>query len=112
MRNLLRGAFVLLCAAFVLSVPAAGASSLDDHKAAGHIGERPDGKIGVVHPGAPATAKALVDEVNTKRQQSYAKIARENGVPVDAIAAQAGAKLIERTPPGQYVMRDGGWMRK
>jgi uncharacterized protein YdbL (DUF1318 family) len=57
--------------------------------------------------------KQLVQDVNARRRQKYAEIAAQNGTAVDAVAALAGAKLIERTPPGQYVMNaQGHWEKK
>jgi uncharacterized protein YdbL (DUF1318 family) len=95
----------LLCFAFlVLGAPAAGASPLDDAKAAGQVGEGPDGYVHLVDQGAPADVKAMVEGVNAKRKAKYESIAKKRSAPVEAVAAQAGAKLIERTPAGQYVM--------
>ena len=89
------------------------AADLDSSKSAGHIGEGPDGYLHVVDPSAPADTKALVADVNAKRKAKYEAIAKQNGAPLDAVAVQAGAKLIERTPPGQYVMNpDGSWRKK
>lgn len=80
-------------------------------KAAGQVGERPDGLLGVV-PGAPASAQALVDRVNAQRLERYRGIAQRNGTGVDAVQALAGKELIERTPAGQYVFAGGRWVRK
>jgi len=93
--------------------PSASAQSLDAAKAAGQIGERPDGYVGLVDAGAPPAVKQLVDSVNAKRKAEYTRIAKQNGTAVDAVASLAGAKLIERTPPGQYVMGvDVRWVKK
>jgi uncharacterized protein YdbL (DUF1318 family) len=106
-------AFGVLATVFLLAVaPGAGAEPLDAAKAAGQVGERPDGYLGVVNAGAPG-AKALVDEVNAKRRAKYAEIAQQNGTALEAVAALAGAKLVERTPAGQFVMgSDGRWKKK
>ena len=66
-----------------------------------------------MNPSAPAAVKQLVDEVNAKRTAKYTEIAKQNGTSVSAVAALAGAKLIERTPPGEYVMGvDVRWVKK
>lgn len=81
-------------------------------KAAGHLGERPDGMVGVV-PGAPASAQALAQQVNAQRLARYQEIANGNGTALDKVQAVAGQQLIERTPAGQYVMTAAGqWQRK
>lgn len=81
-------------------------------KAAGQVGERPDGLVGVV-PGAPASAQALAQQVNAQRLARYQEIAKGNGTALDKVQAVAGQQLIERTPAGQFVMTAAGqWKRK
>ncbi|GLR78590.1 YdbL family protein [Azospirillum oryzae] len=81
-------------------------------KAAGQVGERPDGLVGVV-PGAPASAQALAQQVNAQRLARYQEIAKGNGTALDKVQAVAGQQLIERTPAGQFVMTAAGqWQRK
>jgi uncharacterized protein YdbL (DUF1318 family) len=99
----------------LLAVPSGGvlADPVDDAKRAGSIGERPDGYLGVVGEDAGSEVSALVDEINERRRQEYLEIARKNGISVEAVSVLAGAKLVERTPPGQYVMTSlGRWIRK
>lgn len=115
MRRWIRTAALAFASALLLLVaaPGAWAAALDDAKAAGLVGERPDGYLGLVDPNAPPAVKQLVDSVNAKRKAEYTRIAKQNGTAVDAVAALAGAKLIERTPPGQYVMGvDVRWVKK
>jgi uncharacterized protein YdbL (DUF1318 family) len=100
-------------AAALLAVPlAAAASPLDDAKRAGHVGEQADGYLGLP-PGAPSSARALVDRINAERAEHYADIAAKNGTSPAAVAALAGQKLIERTPAGQWVRpEDGKWKKR
>jgi uncharacterized protein YdbL (DUF1318 family) len=99
---------LMLCTA----LPAA-AQSLDEAKAAGQVGERIDGYVGVVDANAPGEVRALVEQVNAERQKKYAQIAAERGTSVQAVAQIAGQKLIERAPGGQYVLgADGQWRQK
>ncbi len=92
----------------LVGAPAAYADALNDAKAKGYVGERPDGYLGVVSPNAPADAKALVDSINAKRKQRYAKIAAQDGIDTAAVAVLAGTKLRERAQPGHYVMTGSG----
>jgi uncharacterized protein YdbL (DUF1318 family) len=104
-----------LLALALVAVPAglALADPLGDAKTAGSVGERPDGYLGVVAGGAGADVKALVDEINGKRRTEYSAIAEKRGIDVKAVAALAGKKWIEKTPPGQYVMTSSGkWIKK
>jgi uncharacterized protein YdbL (DUF1318 family) len=98
----------------LLAVPAgvALADPLADAKRAGSVGERPDGYLGVVG-NASAEVTALVQDINGKRRQKYGAIAKKNGTSVDAVAALAGAKLVQNAAPGEYVMTSAGnWVRK
>jgi hypothetical protein len=115
MRCSIRTAALAVASAMLLLVaaPNAWADELDAAKAAGQVGERPDGYLGLVDANAPPAVKQLVDSVNAQRKAKYTQIAQQNGTAVDAVAALAGAKLIERTPPGQYVMGvDVRWVKK
>lgn len=109
MRHVLRVA--VAAAALLLALPAA-AAPIDDAKAAGHLGEQADGYLGVP-PGAPASARALADEINAQRAKHYGEIASRNGTDPAAVAALAGQKLIQRAPSGQWVRgSDGTWKKK
>ena len=111
MKLVLRIGAILL--ALCLSALPAAAQSLDQAKAAGQVGERIDGYVGVVDANAPGDIRALVDEVNAERQAKYAEIAAERGIAVQAVAQIAGQKLIGRAPGGQYVLgADGQWRQK
>jgi uncharacterized protein YdbL (DUF1318 family) len=89
------------------------AGALENAKAAGQVGERIDGYLGVVDSGAPASVKSMVDQINAEREAKYAEIAKKQGAPVAAVAQIAGKKLIERAGSGEYVMgADGKWQRK
>ncbi len=87
------------------------AQSLDEAKAAGQVGEMPNGYIGVVRsdPGV----QELVDSINERRRVRYKEIADEEGAPMAAVEQLAGARLIERAEPGEYVLNaSGSWVRK
>lgn len=103
----------LLAFLFILLLGAAPvmAEPLDDAKASGELGERIDGYLGVP-PDAGGSAKSLADEINAKREKSYAEIAGKRSVPVKAVAAIAGEKMVEKAPAGEWVMDSSGWHRK
>jgi len=100
--------------ALALALPAVAAElDLDTAKTRGLVGERVDGYLGIVVANPSAQVQALADSVNAQRHAAYEAIARKNGTVVDAVAALAGAKLVERTPPGQWVTdAAGNWHRK
>jgi uncharacterized protein YdbL (DUF1318 family) len=110
--TLLRSSALCFSTLLLLGALAANAATLDDAKAAGQIGEGVDGYVHLVDKNAPAAAKALVKDVNNKRKAKYASIAKTRGASVESVAALAGAKLVERTPAGQYVMDSNAKWRK
>ena len=117
MRNAARWLALVSALALVLAPAPALAAGLAEAKAAakaaGQVGERLDGYLGLVDASAPGDVKALVESVNAGRSKRYAEIAAKQGLPAKDVAAQAGAKLVERTQPGHYVMdASGSWKRK
>jgi uncharacterized protein YdbL (DUF1318 family) len=97
----------------LLSALPAAAQSLDEAKAAGQVGERIDGYLGVVDADAPGDVRAMVDRVNAERKAKYAEIAAERGTSVQAVAQIAGEKLIARAASGEYVLgASGQWRQK
>jgi uncharacterized protein YdbL (DUF1318 family) len=109
-KSLLSG--LLLALAMVFSAPAM-ADALDDARAAGVVGERPDGLVAPVSPGAPANVLSLVQSVNAQRMEKYQQIANQKGVPVEQIGAIAGEKIIGKLKPGyKYMDSSGNWVTK
>ncbi|HVI99199.1 MAG TPA: YdbL family protein [Sphingomonas sp.] len=77
-------------------------------RAAGQIGEQPDGYLGIVGA-ATADLKALVNNINIQRKAAYTKQAA-NGATVEQMAFVAGCNLIAKTVPGEkYKAPDGSW---
>lgn len=115
-RSIRSGSLLILAASLCFGWPAASvaASDLDAAKAAGWVGERPDGYVGLVpSSNPPSSARALVDDINQRRRAHYQEIAKREGTDVDVVAALAGKKLIARTPAGQYVMdATGQWVMR
>jgi uncharacterized protein YdbL (DUF1318 family) len=109
-----RRTLVAALLAVLLAVVPTGALALtlDQARSQGLVGEQADGYLGAV--GSPSgEVKALVDEINQARRKKYKKIAEKNGTSVDAVAALAGAKLVDRAGRGEYVRgTSGGWKQK
>jgi len=110
--SLMRSSAVWFSTLIVLGAHVASAETLDDAKSAGQIGEGVDGYVHLVDKGAPDAVKALVKDVNDKRREKYGSIAKTRGAPIEDVAALAGAKLVERTPAGQYVLDSNAKWRK
>lgn len=93
---------------------AAHADPLDDARAAGLLGERPDGYVDVVSPSATPDIVSLKDQINAQRRKVYEQLAGEKGVPVEEVGALAAEKTIsQKLKPGMYYMNSAGqWVQK
>lgn len=87
------------------------ALSLDEAKAKGLVGERPNGYLGSVNS-SNAEAQSLIEDVNRKRKQAYEEIAKRNRTDIRAVETLAGEKAIQNTAPGNFIEGPGGWMKK
>ena len=96
--------FLVLC----LALPAAAMglqeakNQLDTAKQQGLVGETPTGYLDVVKASGNAQA----------RRDEYARIAEKHDIPVTQVETVAGQKALERTPSGQYILKDGQWVKK
>jgi hypothetical protein len=102
---------------FALALAALGpatamAGPLEDAKAAGLVGERPDGYVGLVTGNPPADVVDLVNQINAKRMAAYTDIATSNGTSVAAVGAVTAEKVYREAAPGTYLMVDGHWVQK
>lgn len=81
-------------------------------RAAGQIGEQPDGYLAIVGAANP-TLQRLVDDINIKRRATYAERAKEKKQTLEAYAFTAGCTLIDRTEQGEkYQAPDGSWQTR
>jgi hypothetical protein len=99
-----------------IALPAASAMAdpLDDARAAGILGERPDGYIDLVAGNASPDIRKLMSDINAQRRQVYEQLATQKGVPIEQIGAIAAEKTInERLQPGWYYMNSSGqWQQR
>lgn len=104
---------IVLCATLVGTAVtfSAFALSLDEAKAKGLVGERPNGYLGTVTP-SNAEAQGLIEDVNRKRRQAYEEIAKRNRTDIRAVETLAGEKAIQNTAPGNLIEGPGGWIKK
>lgn len=103
----------LLVAAPAFADLASDKAAVDAAKAAGTVGEQADGYLGFVSGSGDAALQAAVNEINNGRAGVYAQTAAKSGTTRDAAAQAAGAALIGKTPPGQYIKPLGGsWTKK
>jgi uncharacterized protein YdbL (DUF1318 family) len=110
----LRAAFAVLALCLALPISAAYADALDDARAAGLVGERPDGYVDAVQPNPPGNVQQLITQINAERRKVYQQLAGEKGVPVEEVGALAAEKTIaQKLKPGMYYMNSSGqWVQK
>ena len=117
MTKVLRRRGVLLALSLMLTftglVSPSWAITLDDARAQGLVGERPDGLVGSVSANASTEVATLIAQINAARMDSYRALSARDGAPLPAVQAIAGEKLVERARQnGWYTMDAGGnWTR-
>ena len=98
-----------LALSLMISLPAL-ALELGDAKTQGLVGETNAGYPAAVKPSGEVNT--LVESINKQRKAQYQKIAKKNGISLEAVEVRAGKKAIEKTQPGEYVNTGGGWQKK
>lgn len=94
----------LSTAAFAQRDPAYAAA-----RAAGQVGEKMDGYLGIVGAANPSLQR-LVTDINIKRRAVYADRAQATNSTIEEYAFTAGCQAIAKTVPGEkYQAPDGAW---
>ena len=103
---------LLLSSALLLTAAAATAQRDPAYaaaRAAGQVGEQPDGYLGVVGAGSGGL-QALVSSINIQRKAAYTVKAQASGATVEQLAFTSGCNLIAQTVAGEkYKGPDGVW---
>ena len=81
-------------------------------RAAGQVGEKMDGYLGVVGSETPEL-KRIVNDINIKRRAVYSERAQANNATLEEYALTAGCQAILATRPGEkYQAPDGSWQTR
>lgn len=107
-------AAIVLALGFATLAPTASAADpmIEAAIEAGQVGERIDGRLGVVGTADPALIRK-VQEINNKRAAVYAQLAQQTGTTLAEVARVAGEKQIANLKPGQWYMDESGtWKKK
>lgn len=88
----------------------AAMNSLSQAKAAGLLGEQPNGYLGVVT--AQGDAAEIARLINEARRAEYQRLAKGNNIQLSDVETMAGKKALEKTPAGQYIQLNGKWLKK
>jgi uncharacterized protein len=103
----------LLLLALFTAVPAAAQTpAVEAARAAGIIGERYDGYLGVASAVSGAV-RSQVATINIQRRSLYSNLAARKGVSPQDVGITAGCQLLARVAVGQaYMWADGVWRRR
>jgi uncharacterized protein YdbL (DUF1318 family) len=104
---------VFLAAALFVAAPAvAQTPAVDAARAAGAVGERYDGYIGVAVP-VTAAVRNQVASINIQRRALYSRFASTRGVSPQDVGITAGCQLLARVGVGEpYMLTDRVWRRR
>ena len=81
-------------------------------RAAGQVGEKPNGYLGIVGNATP-TLQAMVDDLNNRRRAVYTQRAQTQGATLEEFAFTSGCLAISRTEVGEkYQAPDGTWQTR
>jgi len=79
----------------------------------GAIGETAGGYLDATGQGSLSAAERnAMNEVNIGRKGVYTRLAREQNVQIEVVAALTGEKQIAKAARGAMVKDTGGWRRK
>lgn len=104
---------LLAVAALAAAVPAAAQSpAVNAARAAGIVGERYDGYLGIVAPASPMV-RSQVTSINIRRRTLYTNLAASRRAAPQDVGITAGCELLGRVAVGEaYMLVDGQWRRR
>ena len=86
--------------------------AVDQAKAAGQVGERYDGYLGLV-TNVPAAVRSQVSAINVRRRTIYSNFAATHRVSPQEVGITAGCQLLGRVGIGEaYLLPDNVWRRR
>lgn len=93
---------------------ASAKATVDSAKAAGKIGETAAGYLDAVNnQSLDAATQAAMKEINIARKALYTRLANEQNVKTEVVAALTGEKQVAKARTGEYVlMSSGNWVQK
>lgn len=106
--------FMIAAAALALAAPAmlAAQGSVYAAQAAGTVGERYDGYLGMSSSGGEPLRRQVAT-VNLKRRSLYSQLAARRGVSPEEVGVTAACQLLARVEVGEaYLLGDNVWRRR
>lgn len=111
MKKFIRTTFMAaIISAFAIST--SFAMDLGSAKSSGLIGEKPNGLVEATLPNPSADITDLVNTTNSGRLDVYKQMADKQGIPLKEVQAIAAQKMYSLAAPGEFLMKDGKWVKK
>ena len=103
----------LLLLGWLLAAPAAAQTpAVNAARAAGQVGERYDGYLGIAAP-VSGPVRSQVATINIQRRSLYSNLAASRGASPSDVGITAGCQLLARVGVGEaYLLTDGTWRRR
>ena len=108
------GKYMIAATALALAAPAmlAAQDSVYAAQAAGTVGERYDGYLGMSSSGGESLRRQVAT-VNLKRRSLYSQLAARRGVSPEEVGVTAACQLLARVEVGEaYLLGDNVWRRR
>jgi uncharacterized protein YdbL (DUF1318 family) len=104
---------IVIAAIGFVAVPAAAQTpAVNAARAAGAVGERFDGYLGIAADVPPAV-RSQVASVNIRRRSLYSNLGARKGFSPQDVGVTAGCELLQRVAVGErYMLPDGTWRRR
>jgi len=94
------------------SIGSAFAMDLSSAKSSGLIGEKPNGLVEATLPNPSADITDLVNTTNAGRLDVYKQMADKQAIPLKEVQAIAAQKIYDLAQPGEFLMKNGKWVKK
>jgi uncharacterized protein YdbL (DUF1318 family) len=103
---------LLVLAALAAAPGVAQTPTVNVARAAGQVGERYDGYLGIASA-VSAAVRNQVASINIQRRSLYSNLAASKGVSPQDVGVTAGCQLLARVEVGEaYMWADGAWRRR
>ena len=104
-------AFVTAALPAVAQAQSSAKAVVDQAKSAGVVGETASGYLALTSSSADPAIVNAMNEINIGRKSVYTRIARDQGVSVEVVAALTGEKQLAKAKRGSKVMtNEGRWV--
>lgn len=94
------------------AIGSAFAMDLGSAKSSGLIGEKQNGLVEATLPNPSIEISDLVNTTNAGRMDVYKQMADKQGIPLKEVQAIAAQKIYDLAGPGEFLMKNGKWIKK